>query len=113
MGKDIPPDAWVAEDGMEWFAYYVMEPPVRDENGVAKEISLIRPEFECKTVWERNKSSRDVCIFETYEECMKHRYERTTMTIHEKDGCYYEYDPAHPGDFHFGVGKEDHTGWEW
>ena len=113
MGKDIPPGTWVSEGGMEWFAYYVMEPPVCDGNGVAREITLIRPEFECKTVHERNKPSRDVYIFETYEECMKHRCERTTMTIHEKDGWYYEHDPAHPGDFHFGVCKESHDGWEW
>lgn len=113
MGKDIPPGTWVSRYCLEWFAYYVMEPPICDENGVAKEITLIRPEFECNTIHERNKPSRDVCTFETYEECMKHRRERTTMTIHEKDGWYYESDPAHPGDFNFGICKEDHTGWEW
>lgn len=110
MGKDILPGTWVSQYCLEWFAYYVMEPPLCDENGVVREITLIRPEFECKTVYERNKPPRDDYIFETYEECMKHRSERKTMTIHAR--WYYESEPDHPGDFQFGVCKEDHTGWE-
>ena len=111
MGKDIPPGTWVSQYCLEWFAYYVMEPPVCDENGVAKEITLIRPKVDCNEVKEWNKPTRTVYIFESFEECMNHG--RTTMTIHEKDGWYYEYDPECPGDFYFGVCKEDHAGWEW
>ena len=110
MGKDILPGTWVSQYSQGWFAYYVMEPPVCDENGVVKEITLIRPECECKTVYERNKPRRDVYIFETYEECMKHRSERKTMTIHSR--WYYESEPDQPGNFVFGGCREDHTEWE-
>ena len=113
MGADIPPGTWVSEYCLEWFAYYVMEPPVCDENGVAKEITLIRPEFRCELVMERNKPSRDVYHFETYEECMtayRNGCSRWVVVIHEKDGQYCEHVSERIGEYYFGLCKEDHDG---